>query len=149
MDRRRAQVVEIVQGSKLDERVQGALARGGVIDITTVGRQSGRPWRIEIVFHTIDGKIYISGTPSPTRRGWLANLEDHPEFTFHLKGAVRADLPARARIIDDEAERRRVLASVARNWKRKDVETMVRLSPLIEVSFDGAGGQTGHPRTPA
>jgi hypothetical protein len=29
---------------------------------------------------------------------------------------------------------------------------MVRLSPLIEVSFDGADGavgQTGHPRTPA
>jgi len=152
MDRRRAEVIEVMQGSKLDEKVQGALARGGVIDMTTVGRQSGRPRRIEIVFHNIDGKIYISGIPSPTRRGWLANLESHPEFTVHLKGAVRADLPAKARIIDDEAERRRVLASVARNWKRKDLETMVRLSPLIEVSFDGADGadgQTGHPRTPA
>jgi deazaflavin-dependent oxidoreductase (nitroreductase family) len=152
MDRRRAQVVEVMQRSRLDERVQGALARGGVIDITTVGRQSERPRRIEIVFHNIDGKIYISGIPSPTRRGWLANLEARPEFTVHLKGAVRADLPARARIIDDEAERRLVLASVARNWKRKDLETMVRLSPLIEVSFDGADGavgQTGHPRTPA
>ncbi len=138
-----------MQGSKLDERVQGALARGGVIDITTVGRQSGRPRRIEIVFHNIDGKIYISGIPSPTRRGWLANLEARPEFTVHLKGAVHADLPAKARIIDDEAERRRILAAVARNWKRKDLETMIRLSPLIEVSFDGADGQTGHPRTPA
>jgi deazaflavin-dependent oxidoreductase (nitroreductase family) len=149
MDRRRAEVVEVMQGSGLDDKVQGALARGGVIDITTVGRQSGRPRRLEIVFHNIDGKIYISGIPSPNRRGWLANLEAHPEFTFHLKGAVRGDLPARARIIDDEAERRRVLASVARNWKRKDLETMVRLSPLIEVSFDGADGQAGHPRTSA
>jgi deazaflavin-dependent oxidoreductase (nitroreductase family) len=133
----------------LDERVQGALARGGTIDITTIGRQSGRPRRLEIVFHNIDGKIYISGIPSPTRRGWLANLEAHPEFTFHLKGAVRADLPATARVIDDEAERRLVLASVARNWNRKDLDTMVRLSPLIEVSFDGAGGQSADPRTPA
>jgi deazaflavin-dependent oxidoreductase (nitroreductase family) len=136
-----------MQGSKLDERVQGALAHGGVIDITTVGRQSGRPRRIEIVFHNIDGRIYISGIPSPRRRAWLANLDAQPELTVHLKGAVRADLPARARIIDDEAERRQVLASVARTWKRKDLETMVRQSPLIEVSFEGADGQTDHPQT--
>jgi deazaflavin-dependent oxidoreductase (nitroreductase family) len=145
MDLRRSEVVEVMQGSKLDERVQSALARGGVIDITTVGRQSGRPRRIEIVFHNIDGKIYISGTPSPSRRGWLANLEAHPEFAFHLKGAVRADLPARARIIDGVAERRRVLVSVARNWNRTDIETMVRQSPLIEVDFDGTGGQADPP----
>ena len=136
-----------MQNRKLDDRVQGALARGGVIDITTVGRQSGRPRRIEIVFHNIDGKIYISGIPSPTRRGWLANLEVQPKFTVHLKGAVRADLPGRARIIDDEAERRRVLASVARNWKRKDLETMVRQSPLIEVSLEGANGHSEPPPT--
>jgi deazaflavin-dependent oxidoreductase (nitroreductase family) len=133
-----------MQDSRLDERVQGALARGGVIDITTLGRQSGRPRRIEIVFHNIDGRIYISGIPSPTRRGWLANLEALPEFTVHLKGAVRADLPATARIIEDEAERRLVLASVARNWKRKDLDTMVRQSPLIEVIVDGADGQVDH-----
>jgi deazaflavin-dependent oxidoreductase (nitroreductase family) len=145
MDPLRGEVVEVMQGSKLDDRVQGALARGGVIDITTVGRESGRPRQIEIVFHNIDGKIYISGIPSPTRRGWLANLEAHPEFTVHLKGAVRADLPARARIIDDVAERRRVLASVARNWKRTDIETMVRQSPLIEVNFDGGGAQADQP----
>jgi deazaflavin-dependent oxidoreductase (nitroreductase family) len=145
MYRRRGQVVEVMQRSTLDEKVQGALARGGVIDITTVGRQSGRPRRIEIVFHNIDGKIYISGTPAPTRRAWLANLEAHPEFTFHLKGAVRADLSARARVIDGEAERRQVLPAVARNWKRNDVETMVRQSPLIEVTFGRAGGSADHP----
>ncbi|HEX9097901.1 MAG TPA: nitroreductase family deazaflavin-dependent oxidoreductase [Candidatus Dormibacteraeota bacterium] len=131
--------------SRLDEKVKGALARGGVIDITTVGRQSGRPRRIEIVFHNIDGRIYISGIPSPRRRAWLANLEAHPDFKVHLKGAVRADLPAKARIIDEEAERRRVLPAVARNWKRNDLETMVRQSPLIEVTFDGADGHTGPP----
>jgi deazaflavin-dependent oxidoreductase (nitroreductase family) len=149
MDRRRSGVVKVMQSSKLDERVQGALARGGVIDITTLGRQSGQPRRIEIVFHNIDGKIYVSGIPSPTRRAWLANLEAQPTFTVHLKGAVRADLPARARIVDDEAERRRILVSVARNWKRKDLDTMVRQSPLIEVTFDGAGGQTDQSQTRA
>ena len=134
-------VLDMEQRNKvasLDEKVRGALTRGGVIDITTIGRRSGRPRRVEIVFHNIDGRIYISGTPSPRRRSWLANLEVGPEFTFHLKGPVRADLAAKARVIDDEAERRRILPHIARTWRRNDVDTMVRYSPLIEVTLDGA-----------
>jgi deazaflavin-dependent oxidoreductase (nitroreductase family) len=123
--------------NEIDEKVRRALARGGTIDITTIGRASGRPRRIEIVFHNIDDRIYISGIPSPRRRSWLANLEAQPAFTLHLKGAVRAELPARARIIDTLAERRRILPSIARNWRRNDVERMVQQSPLIEVLLDG------------
>jgi len=137
------------EAQQLDERVRGALARGGTIDITTVGRKSGTPRRLEIVFHNIDGRIYISGIPSPTRRGWLANLEANPRFTFHLKGAVRADLPATARIIDKVDERRRILAGVARNWRRTDVDRMVLQSPLIEVQLDGAAINSDHSPTPA
>jgi len=137
------------EAQQLDERVIGALARGGTIDITTVGRKSGTPRRLEIVFHNIDGRIYISGIPSPTRRGWLANLEANPRFTFHLKGAVRADLPATARIIDKVDERRRILAGVARNWRRTDVDRMVLQSPLIEVQLDGAAINSDHSPTPA
>ena len=114
-----------------------ALARGGVIDITTTGRRSGAPRRIEITFHVIGGRLYISGMPSPRRRSWLANLEADPRLTFHLKGAVTADLPATARIVDEEAERRAILPHVARAWGRDDVETMVRQSPLVEVTIDG------------
>ena len=118
--------------------VAAALAHGGVIDITTTGRRSGRPRRLEIVFHNIDGRIYISGRPSPQRRGWIANLEADSRFTLHLKHGVRADLPAIARIIDGEAERREVLPHVARAWKRNDLEAMVRHSPLIEVTLEPA-----------
>lgn len=116
------------------DAIEAALERGHTIDITTTGRKSGKPRRLEIVFHNIDGRIYISGIPSRRRRSWLANLEAHPEFTVHLKGRVRADLPAIARVITDEAERRAVLIHVARNWNRSDLETMVRYSPLIEVT---------------
>jgi deazaflavin-dependent oxidoreductase (nitroreductase family) len=122
-----------------EDQIRTSLERGHTIDITTKGRRTGRPRRIEIVFHNIDGRIYISGTPRRNRRSWLANLDAEPHFTFHLKGRVRADLPAMARIITDEAERRAVLAHVARNWGRTDVEAMVRYSPLIEVTFDSAG----------
>jgi deazaflavin-dependent oxidoreductase (nitroreductase family) len=118
------------------EAIDSALERGHTIDITTTGRETGRPRRLEIVFHNIDGRIYISGVPSRKRRSWIANLDANPAMTFHLKGKVSADLPATARIIDDETERREILPHIARNWGRKDLETMVHYSPLIEVTID-------------
>jgi deazaflavin-dependent oxidoreductase (nitroreductase family) len=118
----------------MDDRTRRALSRGHLIDITTTGRQSGKPRRIELVFHTFDGRIYISGMPG-FKRSWIANLEAQPEFTFHLKGAVSADLPARARVITDPAERRAVLTKVAQAWRRNDVDVMVESSPLIEVEI--------------
>ncbi len=118
------------------DSIEAALERGHTIDITTRGRRSGEPRRLEIVFHNIDGRIYISGTPYPRKRRWLLNLEADPHLTFHLKGRTRADLPAVARIIDDEAERRSILPHIARVWNRNDLDRMVRYSPLIEVTFE-------------
>jgi deazaflavin-dependent oxidoreductase (nitroreductase family) len=126
----------VTEKTTLDPKIAEALARGGTVDITTTGRKSGKPRRLEIVFHNIGGRIYISGMPFARRRSWLANLDANPSFTFHLKGAVKANLPAQARIITDEAERRTVLAPIARFWKRNDLERMVVESPLIEVSLD-------------
>ena len=118
----------------MDDRIKRALSRGHLIDITTTGRQSGEPRRIELVFHSFDGRIYISGMPG-FPRSWIANLTAHPDFTFHLKGAVSADLPARARVITDPAERREVLTKVAGAWRRNDIDVMVESSPLIEVEI--------------
>jgi deazaflavin-dependent oxidoreductase (nitroreductase family) len=123
----------------VDDSLRAALMRGGTIDITTTGRRSGTPRRIEIVFHRIDGRIWISGIPSPRKRAWIANLEADPRMTFHLKGPVAvADLPATARIVEDEDERRHILERVARAWRRTDVDRMVEQSPLIEVTIDEA-----------
>lgn len=121
------------------EAIKAGLERGHIIDITTTGRESGKPRRLEIVFHNIDGRIYISGMPSLNKRAWLANLEANTGFTFHLKGTVKADLPATARVIDEDAERRAILPHIARIWGRKDVEEMVRHSPLIEVTIEPDG----------
>jgi deazaflavin-dependent oxidoreductase (nitroreductase family) len=117
------------------DAVGEALEHGRTIDITTTGRRTGKPRRIEIVFHNIGGRIFITGTPRPNKRDWLFNLEADPHLTFHLKGRTRVDLPAVARVIDDERERREVLPHVARAWRRNDLEQMVRYSPLIEVTF--------------
>ena len=72
----------------MDEQVQQALAQGGVIDITTRGRHTGQPRRIEIRFHHIEGQVYITGRP-PRRRNWYANLLAHPEFSFHLNECIK------------------------------------------------------------
>jgi len=118
------------------QEIDAALQGVHTVDITTIGRKSGRPRKLEIVSHNIDGRIYISGIPFPRRRSWLANLDADPRMTFHLKGKVRADLPATARVIEDQAERRAILPHIARAWGRDDVDRMVRYSPLVEVTFD-------------
>jgi len=114
--------------------VQAELSRGQLIDITTTGRQSGQPRRIELVFHNVDGRILISGRPG-FPRGWVANLGADPRMTFHLKGRITADLPARGRVITDRAERETLLAPIAAAW-RTNLAVMVASAPLVEVVFD-------------
>jgi len=122
--------------------IRRVLRHGHTIDITTIGRRSGEPRRIEIVFHSFDGRIYMSGMPSPRTRAWLHNLRANPHLTFHLKQLIKADLPATAREITDPDERHEVLTKVAKVWRR-EVEPMERFSPLVEVTIDGLGPLTG------
>lgn len=115
--------------------VAAALRAGGIIDITTTGRKTGEPRRIEIVFFHLDGHTWITGMPG--RRSWIANLEADPRLTFHLKRDPIADLPATARIVTDEPTRRAVLTQVTAAWNRQaQLEAFVADSPLIEVTFD-------------
>ena len=121
----------------MDDQIQRALRRGHRIDITTTGRRTGLPRRIEIVFHNFGGRLYITGTPNADRkRAWLLNLEADQRFTFHLVRSVTADLPATARIITEEAERRAVLSEVVKVWTDQDLDRMIGWSPLIEVLLD-------------
>lgn len=124
--------------SALDEEVRRAIERGLTCDITTIGRKSGQPRRIEIWYFVVAGRIYLTGTPGP--RDWLANVAFNECFTFHVKEGAMADLPARARVISEPAERRRVMEAVmaSNSWFRAqsfDLEAWVAGSPLVEVSF--------------
>ena len=118
----------------LSKDVQEELSRGQLIDITTTGRQTGQPRRIELVFHNVDGRILISGRPG-FPRGWVANLLADPRLTFHLKGRMTADLPARGRVVTDRAEREELLKPIAAAW-RTNLALMVASAPLVEVLFD-------------
>jgi deazaflavin-dependent oxidoreductase (nitroreductase family) len=119
----------------MDERIARALENDRTIDITTTGRNSGLPRRIEIWRYRYDGRTFLSG--SPGTRDWFANLLANPEFRFHLKGSAEADLPAVARPITDEAERREVIRGILEDLGRGtgSVEEWVAGSPLVEVEF--------------
>ena len=114
---------------------QSALDTDQVIDITTIGRHSGQPRRIEIWFLNFDGTIYIVGAPG--RRDWYANLVANPSFVFHLKQSVEHDLNAVATVVDDPAERQRVLAEAVRQWElgADTFDESTKRAPVVRITF--------------
>lgn len=119
----------------MNEQIRQALAKDRVIDITTTGRTSGRPSRVEMWFHNLDGAIYISG--SPGTRDWYANMVANPDFTFHLKKSAVANLPARATPITDPDDRRAIMARILSGINSSgDLEEWVARSPLVTVAFE-------------
>lgn len=131
-----ARALAIERGSPLEQRT---------IDITTTGRRSGVPRRIEIVFYRFEDAVFLSGIPAPRPRDWLLNLTAQPHFTFHLKHGPVADLPAVATVITEPEERRRVLSRFVdefneRNepgseWPPAVLDEWVQNSPLVRVDF--------------
>jgi deazaflavin-dependent oxidoreductase (nitroreductase family) len=113
--------------------IEQALTTDRVVDITTIGARSGEPRRIEIWFEHVAGRTYITGTPGA--RGWYANLVANPDFTFHLKQSVQADLIAHARPITGD-EKTTVLAAIMEAVP-PFAGKLTDASPLVEVSFDG------------
>lgn len=123
----------------MNDDVLRALATDRVIDITTIGRQSGSPRRIETWFHRVGDDVILTG--SPGRRDWYANLLANPEFTFHLKQSARADLTARAEPITVPDERRGVLRQILGNLGQPgDLEAWLTGSPLMRVRFAESDG---------
>ena len=105
------------------------------IDITTTGRRSGQPRRIEIWMLDVDGRFFITGTPG--RRDWLANLTAQPELVVHLKRHAHVDLPARAEVVSDPATRQRVLEHLSARWYRGQapMDELMAGAPMVEVTF--------------
>jgi hypothetical protein len=49
-------------------------------------------------------------------------------------------VPGTARVVTEPTERAELLAGVARNWRRTDLDVMQAHSPLIEVTVEGYPG---------
>jgi deazaflavin-dependent oxidoreductase (nitroreductase family) len=119
----------------MDRDVDRALASDLVIDMTTTGRKSGEPRTVEIWFHRVDGRYYITGWPGS--RGWYANLLVDPRLVIHFKDAATPDLQAVAHPITDPDLRRRVLDQVFEiegGAARGDFGSWLASSPIIEFT---------------
>ena len=120
----------------MDDAVRSALGVDELIDITTTGRSSGQPRRIEIWFHVIDDAVYLSSMPG--KRSWNANLVANPGFTFHFKQSLVRDVAARATAVTDPAIKRDVFAKMKNaelRMSHMDIDVWVADSPLVLVEF--------------
>jgi hypothetical protein len=118
----------------MTNEIQNALAQDRTIDITTTGRKSNRPHRIETWLFRAGGKHFLTG--SPGRRDWYANLLAAPDFTLHLKQSVSADLPARATAITGTEERKAIFTEILSDLDAlPDLEAWMAGSPLMEIHF--------------
>jgi deazaflavin-dependent oxidoreductase (nitroreductase family) len=111
-----------------------ALAARQTIDITTTGRRSRQPKRIEIWWFRVDGRFIITGTPGP--RDWVANLRADPRLTVHAGGE---DIPAVASFVDDPAFRRVVFTQPKTSWysSQAELDRLVATAPMVEVQLLG------------
>ena len=52
----------------MNDNTRTALHQSQVIDLTTTGRRTGQPRRIEIFLHADDGRLFITGMPGRNAR---------------------------------------------------------------------------------
>jgi deazaflavin-dependent oxidoreductase (nitroreductase family) len=120
------------------EVVRTELRDDPTVDITTTGRRSGLPRRIEIWMLDVDGRFFITGTPGP--RHWLANLVADSHLVVHLKRRAKLDLAATATPVTDDATRRQVLEHLNARWYRTQapLDDLAATAPMVEVTFEQA-----------
>lgn len=109
-----------------------ALASHQTIQITTTGRRTGKPRRVEIWWFHVDGRFIITGTPG--RRDWLANLYADPKLTVHVRGS---EIAAIASPIRDAMFRRRVFTRPQTQWysSQAELDHLVATAPMVEIHF--------------
>lgn len=112
------------------------LAARRTIDLTTFGRKTGLPRRIEIWWFHVDGRFVITGTPG--RRDWLANVIANPTVVVHVDGV---DIEGTARVVEDAELRRMVFTQPSTRWYSTQVELdrLVATAPMIELQLRIAG----------
>ena len=102
--------------------------------LTTTGRHSGRPHRIEIWFALVDGVVYLlSG--GGDRSDWVRNLRISPEVVVELGDERRT---RRARVVTDPEEDQVARGAVVGKYTpryRGDLEDWGRTSLVVAVDW--------------
>lgn len=102
--------------------------------LTTTGRRSGQPHRIEIWFALVDGVVYLlSG--GRDRSDWVRNLEVSPDVVLEIGEEKRT---TKARVVTDPEEdalARRVVGEKYRPRTRDDLDDWGRTSLPVAIDW--------------
>jgi deazaflavin-dependent oxidoreductase (nitroreductase family) len=109
--------------------------------LTTTGRVSGKPHRIEIWFVLADETVYLMAGDRD-RSDWVRNLMASPDVELEIGGRKRA---TRARVVDDDDEedglaRRLMLEKYAP--RNGDLSTWGRTALVVAVEWPGGVSYT-------
>ena len=92
------------------------LSREEYCYVTTTGRVTGKPHKIEIWFGLHNGSVYLlSG--GMDKSDWVKNMKKNPSVTVRV---AKHTFPATARIVTDQSEEtraRHLLAGKYQGWK--------------------------------
>ena len=105
--------------------------------LTTIGRRTGRPHRIEIWFAAQDGRVYLlSGDRE--RSDWVRNLQANPRVTVELGDETHAGA---ARVLQagsvEDQRARELLVGKYREGNNLDEWGRTGLPVVIAFSADG------------
>ena len=104
--------------------------------LTTIGRRTGRPHRIEIWFAAHDGRLYLlSG--GRERADWVRNIQATPRVTVELGDETHVGMAhvLDAAAPDDQRARELLVAKYAATeddldeWRRTSLPVMVEFAP--------------------
>jgi deazaflavin-dependent oxidoreductase (nitroreductase family) len=100
--------------------------------LTTTGRRSGQPHRIEIWFGVQDGRMYLM-SGGRDRSDWVRNLQANPQVTVELGDETHAGTAHVLQAETDEDRRARELlvakyatpGNPLTDWKRRSLPVVV------------------------
>jgi deazaflavin-dependent oxidoreductase (nitroreductase family) len=105
--------------------------------LTTIGRRTGRPHRIEIWFAAQDGRVYLLAG-GRERSDWVRNLRANARVTVELGDETHAGAARvlRARSVEDQRARE-LLVGKYREGDSLDEWGRTALAVVIEFAVDG------------
>jgi deazaflavin-dependent oxidoreductase (nitroreductase family) len=106
--------------------------------LTTIGRRTGRPHRVEIWFAAQDGRMYLLAG-GRERSDWVRNLRAHARVTVELGGEMHAGA---AHVLEagtvEDRRARKLLVGKYREGGNLDEWGRIALLVMIEFSADAA-----------
>jgi deazaflavin-dependent oxidoreductase (nitroreductase family) len=104
-----------------------------VLELTTIGRKSGRPHSVMLTSPVQDGTTLVvvasrgGGEQSPA---WLLNLQDNPEVDVALKGSAKQRMRARVASAEERVQLWPLVVADHRNYANYQAKTS-RQIPLV------------------